>query len=121
LGEAEQLIDRVANGFPHLDAMASASSCCRAGRRQASLTFLPKSWNERLRLGFGAELKRIEAVSCARTGVLTGAERKNGEGHTNRVSREEFLSSSSSEVRFLIESIERQFQNRVKLVFGEAA
>jgi len=117
--EEGQLIDRVRewSSTSKCDGLRVVVLMCRGGDKP-SLTFLPTSWNERLRLEFGAELKRIEALSCARIGVLTGRSARNGEGHTNRVSKEDFLSSSSSEARLLIESIERQFQNQVKLVFG---
>ena len=117
--EAEQLIDRVRewSSTSRCDGLRVVVLTCRGGDNP-SLTFLPTSWNERLRLGFGAELKRIEALSCTRTGILTGRSARNGDGHTNRVSREDFLSSSSSEARLLIESIERQFRDQVKLVFG---
>ena len=116
--EADQLIDRVRewSSTSRCDGLRVVVLTCRGGNKP-SLTFLPTSWNERFRLAFGNELKRIEAFSCTRTGVLTGRSTKNGAGHANRVSREDFLSSSSSEA-LLIESIERQFQNRVKLVFG---
>jgi hypothetical protein len=88
---------------------------CRGGEKP-SLTFLPKSWDERLWLEFGTELKRIESSSCARAGGLTVQSVRPGEGHTNRVPRGDFL--SSSEARLLIKFIEREFRNKVKLVFG---
>jgi hypothetical protein len=117
--KAEQLIDRVREWIStsRCDGIHVVVLSCRGGDKP-SLTFLPKSWNEQLRLGFGAELKRIEALSCAWTGVLAGRSARIGEGYTNRVSREEFLSSSSPEARLLINSIERQFHHHVKLVFG---
>jgi hypothetical protein len=116
--KAERLIDRVHRWIStsQCDGLHVVVLSCRDGEK-SSLTFLPKSWDERLRLRFGAKLKRIEAISCAITGAL--ARRcVTGEAHTNRVRREDYLSSSSSEARLLIEFIDREFQNEVKLVFG---
>jgi hypothetical protein len=116
---AKQLIERVGEWLSRspCDALRVIVLSCSGGDRP-SLTFLPNSWNEKLRIRFGADLKRIEALSCARTGVLTARSAGNREGHTNRVPREDFVSSSSSEARLLIECIERRFQNEVKLIFG---
>lgn len=117
--EAERLIDRVREWIPtsQCGGLRVVVLSCRGGEKP-SLTFLPKSWDERLWLGFGAELKRIDSLSCARAGGLTVQSVRPGEGHANRVSRGDFLSSSSSEARLLIEFIEREFHNKVKLVFG---
>jgi hypothetical protein len=116
--EAERLINRVREWI-------STSQCnglrvvvlsCRSGEKPV-LTFLPESWAAQLCIEFGAELKRIESLSCTRMDRLAPAIR-NGEGHTNRISRDDFLCSCSLEARLLVESVERQFHKQVKFVFG---
>src|SRR5438874_601611 len=119
MGKPSGLPSGCVNGFPCRSATASASSSCRlAGGEGPSVRFLPESWAGRLWLGFEAELKRIESLSCARRGGLTAQPGRTGESHTNRISQEAFLCSSSSEARLLIECIERQFYKQVKFVFG---
>jgi hypothetical protein len=117
--EAEQLADRVREWIStsQCDGLRVVVLSCRGGEKP-SLTLLPESWAGRLWLGFGVELKRIESLSCARAGGLATQAVRTGEGHTNRISRGDFLCSSSLEARLLVESIERQFHNQVKFVFG---
>lgn len=91
-------------------------ACSRA--EKPSVTFLPISWHEQLWLKFGDALKRIESLSCVRCGGSTARGIRTGEGYTNRVGPEDFLSSSSPEARRLIECIKSQFHSQVKLVFG---
>jgi hypothetical protein len=90
---------------------------CKGGDKPW-LTFLPSSWDERLRLDFGPQLERIEGLTSASIGVVTPRSPRTGESYANRVSREDFLTSSSAQARALIESIEERFEDRVKLVFG---
>jgi hypothetical protein len=117
--EAVRLINRVREWIStsQCDGLRVVVLSCRSGEKP-SLTFLPESWAGQLWLGFGPELKRIESLSCARTGELVQAVRSGGEGHTNRISRGDFLCSSSPGACLLVESIERQFHRQVKLVFG---
>jgi hypothetical protein len=86
------------------------------------LTFLPASWEERIRLGFHAQLERIEGLTCARNGA--GAPRSAGTGgrHGNRVTKEVFVSSAdcSNEARALIEALDEALGGQVKPWFGRS-
>lgn len=119
LREAERLNERVREWIStsQCDGLRVVVLSCSGGEKP-SVRFLPESWARRLGLEFAAELKRIDSLSCARRGGLTGQVRRTGESHTNRISQEDFLCSCSSGARLLIECIERQFHKQVKFVFG---
>jgi hypothetical protein len=117
--EAKRLIERVRQRIltSQCDGLCVVVLSCKGGEKP-SLTFLPESWDERLRHRFGTELEQIESLSCARTRKLVRQGVRNVEGYTNRVRGSDFLSSCSPGARLLIESIERHFHKQLKLIFG---
>ena len=94
-----------------------AVAVCTASKKPV-LTFLPRSWDERVRLNFQHDLTGIEDLVCATKSAFAAQHRILGGGHENRVSRESFLSSCSAETCALIEEIECRLGSRVKPIFG---
>jgi hypothetical protein len=118
--EAEYLIGRLQ---PRISAEAESNRLhivvlVYIGDKAPMLTFLPPAWGQRIRLNFEAELERIECLMCVSVGTVMPRRSGMGASRTNRVSREDFLTSCSVEARALIEAVEQRFRGEVKLVFG---
>jgi len=117
--EAEDLVERLRGriSVAGSDRLHVLVVVCVAGRGPM-LTFLPTSWDERIRLRFRKEVTRIECLSCAGKALAGPRPLSAGGDHANRVTREDFLSSCSIDACALINAIEQRFGSQVKLVFG---
>ena len=117
--EAEYLIKCLRGRIsePGSDRLHVVVVVCVAGSGPM-LTFLPVSWDERLRLRFPEEIQRIQDLTCTEKALASSRVRSVAVTPTNRVSREDFLPSCSHDASELIKTLEQRFGRQLKFIFG---
>jgi hypothetical protein len=99
--EAEELIGSIRQWITgaEYDGLRIVVLACTAGRSPVC-TFLPIAWETELRSNIGARLDGIQGLKCSRNRLAAPRSAAGSEGGSgNRVSKQSFLSSCSSEVR----------------------
>lgn len=119
-GQARELIGRLEKAAVLSAGLRVAILVCPTDRPPV-LTLLPKAWESQLRQRFAAELNDVNSLLCTSDRTSVRQLPSNSPGGTNRVRKERFLSACSSDARDLIETVERKFGRRVKLVFGSSS
>jgi len=114
--EAEYLIERL-RARRGSDRLRVVVVVCVPGKGPM-LSFLPASWDERIRLRFREEVERIKGLTCTGNTLIGPRPLGIGAVPVNRVTREDFLSSCSVDARDLIKAIEEQFGHQLKFIFG---